>query len=111
MISKIYADGEGEFKQDYLWFWCAGCGTNHRVPVTGPRKWDWNGSTESPTLAPSIKTTWHRTTNEGTARLTDSNGNELMHVCHSFVVDGKIQYLPDCTHPLAGQTLPLEEMP
>lgn len=30
------------------------------------------------------------------------------HICHSFVRDGLIQYLPDCTHHLAGQTVPLE---
>jgi hypothetical protein len=29
------------------------------------------------------------------------------HRCHSFVVDGQIQFLGDCTHKLAGQTVPL----
>lgn len=28
-------------------------------------------------------------------------------VCHSFITDGQIQFLNDCTHPLAGQTVPL----
>jgi hypothetical protein len=28
-------------------------------------------------------------------------------VCHSFVREGKIQFLGDCTHELAGQTVPL----
>ncbi len=28
-------------------------------------------------------------------------------VCHSFVTDGQIQFLGDCTHKLAGQTVPL----
>lgn len=31
-------------------------------------------------------------------------------VCHSFVTDGKIQYLGDCTHALAGQTVELPEV-
>jgi hypothetical protein len=30
-------------------------------------------------------------------------------VCHSFVTDGKIQFLGDCTHALAGQTVELPE--
>jgi len=30
-------------------------------------------------------------------------------VCHSFVTDGNIQYLGDCTHELAGQTIELPE--
>lgn len=28
-------------------------------------------------------------------------------VCHSFVRNGKIEYLNDCTHELAGQTVEL----
>ena len=30
-------------------------------------------------------------------------------VCHSFVRDGRIEFLSDCTHELAGQTVELEE--
>jgi hypothetical protein len=32
-------------------------------------------------------------------------------VCHSFVVDGRIQFLGDCTHHLAGQTVDLPPWP
>jgi hypothetical protein len=32
-------------------------------------------------------------------------------VCHSFVTDGKIQFLSDCTHALAGQTVALPDWP
>ncbi|MGC4033677.1 MAG: hypothetical protein QM754_18485 [Tepidisphaeraceae bacterium] len=28
--------------------------------------------------------------------------------CHSFVRDGQIEFLGDCTHELAGKTVPLE---
>jgi len=28
-------------------------------------------------------------------------------ICHSFVTDGQIQFLGDCTHKLAGRTVPL----
>jgi hypothetical protein len=31
-------------------------------------------------------------------------------LCHTFVTDGQIQYLGDCTHALAGQTVDLQEM-
>jgi len=31
-------------------------------------------------------------------------------VCHSFVTDGRIQFLGDCTHNLAGQTVDLPEI-
>lgn len=30
-------------------------------------------------------------------------------ICHSFVRDGKIEFLNDCTHELAGTTLELPE--
>ena len=29
-------------------------------------------------------------------------------ICHSYVKEGKIIYLGDCTHALAGQTIPME---
>jgi hypothetical protein len=32
-------------------------------------------------------------------------------VCHSFVVEGTWQFLTDCTHRLAGVTVPLEPLP
>lgn len=28
-------------------------------------------------------------------------------ICHSFITDGSIEYLSDCTHELAGETVPL----
>lgn len=31
-------------------------------------------------------------------------------VCHSYVQDGRIQFLGDCTHPLAGQTIELPDL-
>ena len=32
-------------------------------------------------------------------------------VCHSFVTDGLIQFLGDCTHALAGQTVDMPPWP
>jgi hypothetical protein len=32
-------------------------------------------------------------------------------VCHSFITDGQIQFLGDCTHPMAGQTVPIPKWP
>jgi len=34
-----------------------------------------------------------------------------VNICHSFIRDGKIQFLGDCTHALAGQTVDLPELP
>lgn len=55
--------------------------------------WKWNGSTDMPTLLPSILT-------RGIRKSGDI-------VCHSWINDGKVQFLDDCTHELAGKTLDL----
>mgnify|MGYP007123697900 CR=1 FL=1 len=67
------------------------------VQIKGTRKgtgnWTWNGSMRSPTLRPSVLTKHPQP--DGTL------------VCHSWITDGKVQFLADCSHELAGQTLDL----
>lgn len=74
--------------EEEVWaFFCPGCQCSHSIRIKGPQpRWAWNGDTECPTISPSILAV-------GEYR------------CHSFVRDGSIQYLTDCTHALAGQTL------
>lgn len=43
--------------------------------------------------------------------LTRSNYNGEPYVCHCFVRNGMIEFLSDCTHALAGQTVPVPDMP
>jgi hypothetical protein len=70
----------------------------HTVPFTGGSVvWQFNNDVERPTLTPSLLL--HYTHTEGGP-----------YVCHSFVTNGRIQYLGDCTHPLAGQTVDLPEI-
>lgn len=59
--------------------------------------WGWNGSGDAPTFTPSIFV------NPPQARSPHSPS------CHSFVTDGRIQFLGDCTHELAGQTVDLPD--
>jgi Family of unknown function (DUF6527) len=73
------------------------------VQTTGKRdgtpNWTWNGSIDAPTINPSILTNW---------QAGDGDGNPAPDiVCHSFVNNGMVEFLPDCTHSLAGQTVPL----
>lgn len=77
--------------EQWVAFHCPGCEGGHAIPVTGIRAWKWNGSLEKPTLAPSLLV------NVGGA-------NPTQPICHSFVTDGKIAFLSDCTHKLVGQT-------
>lgn len=84
-----------------LHFWCPGCNGAHGIQFgEGPSpRWVWNGNAEKPTFTPSV--------------LVRRNFGEDQHpeVCHSFVIDGQIQFLGDCTHALAGQTVPIPEWP
>lgn len=82
-------------------FYCPGCKTHHHIQHgsdMGPN-WGWNGSLEAPTFTPSVLVTY-----DGVDAGQDGAPPA---VCHSFVTDGRIQYLGDCTHHLAGQTVDL----
>lgn len=64
-----------------------------------------------PTFSPSILVTGvHRLTQE--ERETLQQGGKVTPrplVCHSFVRDGRIEFLSDCSHALVGQTVDLPE--
>ena len=64
------------------------------VQIKGTRKgtgnWTWNGSMTSPTLHPSVLT-----------KVGDMR-------CHSFITDGMVKFLNDCTHKYKGSITPLK---
>lgn len=100
-------------------FYCPGCKEEHQVTVEGPYCWGWNGSQEKPTFTPSILVRGVKDVDdEEIDRIYDSYkvpedrekalaDIRINFVCHSFVTDGKIQFLSDCTHELAGQAVDL----
>lgn len=84
-------------------FQCPGCGNCHYFNASTPGDrngpvWAWNGSMDKPTFSPSLL-----------VRGVKSFDDPTPTVCHSFVADGRIQYLGDCTHALAGQTVEIPE--
>lgn len=83
-----------------LLFWCPGCDGAHVVNVS-PGGWSFNGDHERPSFMPSILVRY-----DGADAGKDGAPPA---VCHSFVLDGEIRFLPDCTHALAGQTVPLQD--
>lgn len=99
-----------------LGFWCPGCEEMH-VVVHGAGGWSWNGSGERPTFAPSILVTYpHWVPPVTPENIAEFNRNpwtqtKVEDICHSFVRDGQIQFLGDCTHKLAGQTVELPMCP
>lgn len=121
-LSKILRDAD----DNMLIFQCPGCKMAHGIRVgegTGPR-WTFNGCIDKPTFNPSIIVRGTDLTEKGKAdlkahyALPEDQRPELPEgfkfdgvdtVCHSFVRDGRIQFLNDCTHALAGQTVDLPE--
>lgn len=68
---------------------------------------------ERPTFTPSVLVTGvqQMTEEEHAAYLRGEGLPEARpFTCHSFVTDGRIQFLSDCSHALAGQTVPLPDI-
>ena len=106
-----------------LSFWCPGCKTSHRIQhgVGDAPRWGWNGDVDKPTFTPSILVrTGHFVPGHDSrgcwctfnaAHPEKEDTDFVCAVCHSFVTDGSIQFLGDCTHALAGQTVDLPAWP
>lgn len=84
-------DYPGAAGQVYV-FWCPGCQCHHTFNVGRERHpvWTFDGNMETPTFSPSL---------------------HYVGRCHLFLREGKLQFLPDCNHKLAGQTVDLPEIP
>lgn len=116
-LSPVLVDRGG----GHVSFLCPGCSDHHVIRIggegSGP-KWGYNGNPAAPTFKPSILVrsghyvpghagdqcycTWDRKDQDEFADLKCG-------ICHSFVTDGRIRFLPDSTHELAGQTVDLPE--
>ena len=83
-------------------FFCPGCNSAH-VFNSSEIRWTYNENPDAPTISPSLLVTY-----DGPDA---GQGDAPPRVCHSFVKDGMIQFLGDCTHQLAGQTVPIPEWP
>lgn len=83
----IYTDGS-----THHLYKCPGCGYEHAF---SPQVHKYNGNVNLPTVSPS---------------LLHSNPQRYK-TCHSFMRDGRIQFLGDCWHELKGQTVDLPDYP
>lgn len=80
----------------------------------GSSTWSWDGDLERPTISPSVLVHPHDRFIDGSLErpaLTAPENITTTPLCHSFVTDGRIEYLSDSTHALAGQTVDLPEWP
>ena len=74
---------------------CPGCRREHAIDD----RWIFNGNFEKPTFTPSLL-------------LPEvMNGPYVMQPqCHSFIIDGRIQFLSDCYHDKMGTTCDLPDI-
>lgn len=90
-------------------FWCPGCDRRHAI-TTGPNGWAWNADRARPTFTPSVLVHPHETLIdpdlEGDALVAEENRTTTPQ-CHSFVRDGRIEFLTDSTHAMSGRTVDL----
>ena len=123
LISKILR----KTTTGFIW-WCPGCKPSHGIngrsadEHSGPN-WSWNGSSDAPTFSPSVLVrgiredlTPEQEKNYGEELKTLSREHLLEHPvysfrCHSFVENGHMRFLNDCTHELANQTVPIPHWP
>ena len=78
-------------------FFCPGCKCQHAFRIVGSKGvgpiWEWNGDLDKATFSPSLL----------------YRGGPTQTTCHSFVRDGKIQFLGDCSHDLKNQIVEVPE--
>lgn len=89
-MAKLY-----EYSVGYI-FYCPACDVGHQF-FKG--HWSFDGDMEKPTFNPSLKNSW-----------TEGEQHIPM-VCHLFLRNGIIEFCGDCTHAMAGQKMPLPEIP
>ncbi|MHB1057244.1 MAG: DUF6527 family protein [Rhodanobacter sp.] len=87
-----------------------------RSPGARADRWGFNGDLECPTFTPSLLIR----SEYADPPVTPENYDEwkanpwpqtkVPHVCHSFIRNGRIEFLGDCTHDLAGQIVDLPDI-
>lgn len=84
-----------------LWFDCPGCKCIHQVFIDDKHvdtdgriiQWTWNGNADKPSFNPSVHV--HK--------------SDPRFVCHSWVKNGRIEFLMDSHHSLKGMTVDLPD--
>lgn len=91
-------------------FWCPGCESGHTIQFGSSETWTWDGRTDRPTFEPSVLALSHgRSFDEANPEREGPIPPQPR--CHSFVRDGRIEYLSDSDHALAGQTVDMVPLP
>lgn len=97
--------------EDAYIHWCPGCEEAHRLPDS----WQFNGNIQSPTFTPSFKHSGIKKVvinGEWTGEwVYDNKGDPIPYICHYVLTNGILNFCVDCTHSLAGKSIPLPVLP
>jgi len=96
MMARVKKVPVSETKFQYI-FICPGCNQEHAFTDS----WNWNNDYDKPTLSPSFLIHGYK---------FDDNKNSVPFRCHSFIKNGRIQFLNDCTHGLVGKEVDLPDV-
>ena len=107
-MSKVVPWSTADKSSAGFMFYCPGCAGAHQIWTKTSRSggWTFNGDVDAPTFSPSVLVTYNG---------PDADGKDIGFGpgpparCHSFVTDGQIRFLEDCSHSLAGQTVALPD--
>ncbi len=117
-MTKLLSPILAQIEPGNVIFACPGCMDLHVIRISGEGRpcWGYNGDPLAPTFTPSILVRSVQTVQNENYEWTGEwvygpDGKALPSICHSFVTDGRIQFLPDCTHNLAGQTVAIPLYP
>jgi hypothetical protein len=91
---------------------CIACKEMHPLPDG----WSFNGDLEKPTFSPSFKHSGMKIVTDEGGNWTgewvlDEKGDPVPYICHYILTNGILHYCSDCTHSMAGQSVPLAELP
>jgi hypothetical protein len=110
-MAKFHLMWDRDDETQYMFF-CPACKCGHIVKTKGTPAWTLIGlENDSPTVSPSIlvRSTEFITDEQHALIMSGGKFEPKKTVCHSFVRNGKIEFLNDCTHALAGQTVDIED--
>lgn len=92
-LREAHPDWQRDMGKCYL-HWCPGCEALHVINVEKPNHsnaiWRFDGNMETPTFQPSVN---------------------IVGRCHYTITAGQITFHGDSKHKLAGQVVPLPEIP
>lgn len=93
-VRYIHPETGEQYHHRQFAYGCLGCGYEHFFALKSEGgNHDFNMDLNSPTVTPSLLQNF-----------------DPARICHSFIANGKIQFLGDCWHLLKNQTVDLPEV-